>query len=126
MTFAPENFREYIGAAMTLGLDAPALAVVVALRFHADDEGRVYRTVAEISADAGVNRKTAMDRLVHLAALQIVERVVESRRGNVYQLSPIQKSATRTTEVRQRDFRSPPEGLHAMIRSPPRGLQKSA
>lgn len=106
MTFAPEHFRDYIGDAIGAGLDPESLAVVVVMRFHADEDGRVALTVEQIAEDAKVSRRTTMDRLAQLVARQIVEREVTSKRGNVYQLRPIQKCAPCTSEVQRAHIRS--------------------
>lgn len=109
MTFAPENFANYIGAMLESGIrDSESIAIVTAMRFYADENGRVFRTVAEISAASRVSTRTTMDRLAQLVAMQIVERQVASKRGNVYQLMPLKMCASRTSDVRQPQIRSAP------------------
>lgn len=107
LTFGPENIASYIGAMLDSGVrDSESIAILTAMRFYADEEGRVFRTVAEISAASRVSTRTTMDRLAQLVAMQIIERHTASKRGNVYQLLPFEMCASRTSDVRAPHIRT--------------------
>lgn len=87
MTFAPAALHDYIGAVLAADLDPESLAVVVVMRYHADESGTVYLTKMEIAAAAKLGRTTAFQRLANLAVRKIVRPLRTSNRGSVYQLA---------------------------------------
>lgn len=77
-----------ISPKLTSGLSGTAIKVLLGLIYHADDQGRVQRTLRELASDIDSGESVARRGVYELIQAQLVDTADRTREGNVYFIKP--------------------------------------